>query len=248
VAVAPIRREASHRSEMTSQLLLGECCELLETDGDFIKIRCLYDGYEGWCQRSQLAVSGEALDTNMFVNTEINAVKINHSYCRVSVGTPVFDRSIRFGPYELDYSGTSRLFSTDLAFNKNNMLLVVSQYTETPYLWGGKSVFGIDCSGFVQQVFKMFDIRLPRDAYQQAEKGDTVSFLQEVQCGDVAFFDNEDGRITHTGILLNPEDIIHASGKVRVDKIDSAGIMHAITGERTHRLRIIKRFKNSGNS
>jgi cell wall-associated NlpC family hydrolase len=117
------------------------------------------------------------------------------------------------------------------------------QYLDTPYLWGGKTACGIDCSGFSQQVYKSFGIRLPRDSYQQAEMGEVVGFLVEATCGDLAFFDNDEGRITHVGIMLNNHEIIHSSGKVRIDKIDHQGIINAETGVRTHKLRIIKRYK-----
>jgi cell wall-associated NlpC family hydrolase len=109
-------------------------------------------------------------------------------------------------------------------------------------LWGGRSVFGIDCSGLTQAVYKFLNIQLLRDANQQATQGELVNFLQEARCGDLAFFDNEEGQIIHVGILLNNQEILHTSGKVRIDKIDNAGIINAETGERTQNLRIIKRY------
>jgi cell wall-associated NlpC family hydrolase len=114
-------------------------------------------------------------------------------------------------------------------------------FINTPYLWGGRSVFGADCSGFVQTAFRYLDIHLPRDAAHQALKGETVSLLQEARCGDLAFFDDPEGDIIHVGILLNEASIIHSYGKVRVDAIDNEGIVNTETGNRTHRLRIIKR-------
>jgi cell wall-associated NlpC family hydrolase len=116
------------------------------------------------------------------------------------------------------------------------------RYLNVPYLWGGKSVFGTDCSGFVQQVFKMAGIWLPRDSGDQAELGETVEFVQAARLGDLAYFDNEEGRIIHVGIMLNENTIIHSSGYVHVDRIDHAGIIHHLTGARTHKLRIIKRY------
>ena len=115
-------------------------------------------------------------------------------------------------------------------------------FLNSPYLWGGKSSFGVDCSGFTQQVFKLMGIGLPRDAYQQVSTGETVDFLQLACCGDLAFFDNENGDITHVGILLSSNSIIHASGYVRIDTIDHLGIINILTGKRTHNLRIIKRM------
>ena len=115
-------------------------------------------------------------------------------------------------------------------------------FLNTPYLWGGRSVFGADCSGFVQTVFLYLQIKLPRDATHQALEGEAVGFLQEMKCGDLAFFDDPEGNIIHVGILLSESDIIHAYGKVRVDKIDNQGIINTDTGNRTHKFRLIKRF------
>jgi cell wall-associated NlpC family hydrolase len=126
--------------------------------------------------------------------------------------------------------------------NGELILQIAMKYLNTPYLWGGRSVFGIDCSGFVQQVYRFFGIKLPRDAYQQAIEGELIGFLQESKCGDLAYFDNQEGKIIHVGILIDAETIIHASGKVRIDKIDNLGILNTDTGERSHQLRIIKRY------
>lgn len=197
VAVVPIRKEPSHRSEMTSQLLQDEIAEVLEVEKQFTRLRCVYDGYEGWCANNQLS--------------------------------------------ETENSG--EILPNAVPFNAESIHQVARKYLDVPYLWGGKSLFGIDCSGFCQQVFKQFGVKLPRDAYQQAELGEVVGFLQEVTCGDLAFFDNEEGKITHVGLMLSIHEIIHASGKVRIDKIDHQGIINSETGVRTHQLRIIKRYK-----
>ena len=115
-------------------------------------------------------------------------------------------------------------------------------FLNTAYLWGGRSIFGVDCSGFCQTVFRFIGIPLLRDAYQQASQGEAIGFLQEAKLGDLAFFDNEEGRITHVGMLLDQETIIHASGRVRIDTIDHQGIVNVDTGLCTHKLRIIKRM------
>ena len=146
------------------------------------------------------------------------------------------------GNYHIQYPSKYVLDSLQVERNKTNIEHFCFQYLNTPYLWGGKSTLGIDCSGFTQQVYKLLGIKLMRDASEQAEQGVIIDFLQEVKSGDLAFFDNEDGRITHVGILLDSETIIHASGRVRIDKIDTAGIMSSDTGDRTHHLRIIKRL------
>jgi cell wall-associated NlpC family hydrolase len=165
----------------------------------------------------------------------------NNEPLLLPVAAPVFasttfaGNTVKFGMYN------SILMARSLG-TAGTIKFVASQYLNTPYLWGGKSNYGIDCSGFTQQVFKTAGIHLLRDAYQQATQGEAVGFLQETRPGDLAFFDNDEGRITHVGIMLTTETIIHASGYVRVDGIDSQGITHSITGKRTHKLRIIKRL------
>jgi cell wall-associated NlpC family hydrolase len=130
----------------------------------------------------------------------------------------------------------------EVKINPKQIKQIAFKFLNTSYLWGGKSVFGIDCSGYAQAVYKLLNVYLPRDAWQQAEAGTAVNFLQEAQCGDLAFFDNENGKIIHVGILLNDHEIIHSSGKVRIDKIDTQGILNLETKQRTHQLRIIKRY------
>lgn len=247
VPVSPMRKEAAHRSEMVSQLLFGETAEVLEVSKAFTRLRCSYDNYEGWCQSAQLTgietaqnKSGQAILTTGWAS----AIDVNGYPMQLSLGTPLdllADGKGRFGKYAVNWQGKTLEPALGI-FEAAAIRSLCMQYLNTTYVWGGRSVFGIDCSGFVQQVFRFFNKKLPRDAYQQAAVGEVVGFLQEVQCGDLAFFDNEDGKITHVGLLLNADTIIHASGKVRIDKIDSMGIVNSDTGERTHRLRIIKRY------
>jgi gamma-D-glutamyl-L-lysine dipeptidyl-peptidase len=119
---------------------------------------------------------------------------------------------------------------------------LVLSWLNAPYQWGGRSVFGVDCSGFTQIIFRQLGIKLMRDAYQQAESGEMVNFISEGRCGDLAFFDNDDKKIVHTGILLGNDEIIHASGRVRIDKIDHYGIFNTEKNSYSHHLRMIKRY------
>ncbi len=243
VPVAPLRAEPAHRSEMVSQLLFGESCDMLETGNDFVWVKAVYDGYTGWCQRSQLADAGDAyISDSSFVAAYTGEVLINGESC-------VVPHAAHIEPGELIAGGYTILSLVENAHrpvvDDDKAALIKAyafRYLNTAYLWGGKSVFGVDCSGLVQQVFKMAGIWLPRDSADQAGQGHTVEFLQSARLGDLAFFDNDEGHITHAGIMLSNHEIIHASGYVHADPIDNAGIIHHITGARTHRLRIIKRL------
>lgn len=247
VPVSPMRKEAAHRSEMVSQLLFGETAEVLEESTGFTRLRGLYDAYEGWCQSAQVTgiESGEISGDDTVLTAEwAAAIDFNGYPMQLSLGTPLDklqDGKALFGKYAVSWQGNTINPVLSL-FEESAIRAIAMQYLNTTYVWGGRSVFGIDCSGFVQQVYRFFHKKLPRDAYQQAALGEVVGFLQEVQCGDLAFFDNEAGKITHVGLLFDAETIIHASGKVRIDRIDSMGILNSDTGERTHRLRIIKRY------
>ena len=246
VPVAPLREEAAHRSQMTSQLLFGECATILKSTKDFMQIKSLYDGYEGWCQSSQLIAVDENFTTENHkkISTDaFNTILLDNKKMILPQGSylgAMNDEYLQIGSHKFEYKGNSIGF--EKLTTKEQLFNIAEQYLNTAYLWGGKSIFGIDCSGFVQQVYKMLGIVLPRDAYQQVTIGESVGFLEEVQLGDLAFFDNAEGRITHVGIMLNPQEIIHASGKVRIDNIDNMGIVNSDTELRTHQLRIIKRI------
>ncbi|MBL7761653.1 MAG: C40 family peptidase [Sediminibacterium sp.] len=247
-AAAPLRAEAAHRSEMVSQLLFGETATVLDSTKDFVKIRCSYDGYEGWCQRSQLLeVSDEQAEAAgiQLAADFVNPMELDGTPMQIPMGASLglFQNSTaQIGPFHFAYRGVLANPAAAI-FEPGQIRQIAMGYLHTPYLWGGRSVFGIDCSGYAQQVYRFFNKSLPRDAYQQAELGEVVGFLQEAVTGDLAFFDNEEGRITHVGILLDAATIIHSSGKVRIDKIDNMGIIRSDTGERTHRLRLIKSYR-----
>ncbi|HNC29596.1 MAG TPA: C40 family peptidase, partial [Cyclobacteriaceae bacterium] len=114
-------------------------------------------------------------------------------------------------------------------------------YLNAPYLWGGKSPFGIDCSGFVQMVFKINGYKLQRDSAQQAKQGKNVSF-QDMLPGDLMFFKNKENQIVHVGIFMGDEKIIHASGKVRIDHVNEEGILHMESRVYTHSFSLARRI------
>jgi hypothetical protein len=248
VPVAPLRVEAAHKSEMVSQLLLAEAGLVLEETKDFVKLQCLYDGYEGWCHRSQLVFTDEWTNSEkaqLFITDWLNTVTINEVIAHVPMGTPVLHEvnAKRLAKeLRIDYRLIKSWNAANASPAPESIKARATQFLNTPYLWGGRSVFGIDCSGFTQMVFRFFNIPLLRDAYLQATQGEVIGFLQEAHCGDLAFFDNAEGQIIHVGILLNDHEVIHSWGHVRIDKIDNAGIINAETGSRTHQLRIIRRY------
>ncbi|SEW38442.1 NlpC/P60 family protein [Chitinophaga sp. YR573] len=245
VPVMPLRAEPAHRSEMISQVLWGENVEILLTGSDgWVKVRCQCDNYEGWATFNHLEIiEGDLFHAPYTHYTAgwINTVELNGKAMHVPYGCLVKPVTM-WGKIPVQFEETLKSVGNGGKVDENELLDRAFLFLNTAYLWGGKSVFGADCSGFTQTVFKTLGITLLRDAYQQATQGETVDFLQEVHTGDLAFFDNADGRITHVGILINDHEIIHASGKVRVDSIDNQGIINVDTGLRTHSLRIIKRY------
>lgn len=244
----PLRREAAHRSEQVSQLLFGEMYEVMEKQGNWLRIRCVYDGYEGWIDENQHRELNEK-DFNSISGAEpgvaldlvSNASSSYHSVPVLSGSSlPLFDgMNFRMGKEKFIYNGQA--IQSD-ARNPALFERVAMRYLNAPYLWGGRSPFGIDCSGFTQIIFKFMGIKLLRDAWQQAEQGSPVNFIEESRPGDLAFFHNQEGKIIHTGILLKDRTIIHASGRVRIDKIDHFGIHNSETKKYSHQLKSIKRF------
>lgn len=248
VPVAPVRLEPDHRAEMVSQLIFGECCiiTIVEKNG-WVKIVNKLDAYTGWCQQSHFQEIDDTqyyVEENDFTGEWVNQVDYNGHQMWVPFGsslTAMKNGNVFWRRNTVHYSG--KVWNPVTAKRDAKTIKQLAfKFLNSPYLWGGKSVFGVDCSGFTQSVYKMLNIHLFRDSQQQATQGELVAFLQQAHCGDLAFFDDEEGRIIHVGMLLNANEIIHSAGKVRVDKIDNEGIVHAETGQRTQKLRIIRRY------
>jgi len=248
VPVSPLRANPSHKAEMVSQQLFGEKSYLIEKGEDnWTKIKLKYDTYEGWVQQSHLV----SIDEEQYTKTDkeltadwVNEIDYNGHLMNVPMGCSLsaFQNGVAFWRKNSVHFKGKIWNPEEVKITPKLIKQIAFKFLNTSYLWGGKSVFGIDCSGFSQMVYKFLNKQLPRDAWQQAEGGEIVNFLQEAHCGDLAFFDNDEGRIIHVGLLLNENEIIHAAGKVRLDKIDSNGILNMETKQRTHQLRIIKRY------
>lgn len=234
---------------MVTQLLFGETMEVISKDGNWRKIRSTFDDYTGWVDKKQI----HPLEDAEYAVLENQPVQMSTDLVQIALRAKTEMLPVLIGSVLRGYNGKSfSIAGLDYEFEGNVVTLEHKQpsmimqqsymFLNAPYLWGGRSPFGIDCSGFTQLVFKLCGIRLKRDAYQQAEQGEVVNLLDESLTGDLAFFDNADGKIIHVGIILPGHQIIHASGKVRIDRIDHQGIFNRETGSYSHNLRLIKRF------
>lgn len=250
LSTVAIRNSASHKSEMISQLLYGELAEILERKGrQWVKVRCAHDNLVGWVATNQLEwitpSEFEVYQDNFaFVLDVFQALGIEDTFLPLTIGArlPNFD-GLRFaiGEKTFNYSGQA-VFPKDLLQGPEIIQKIARKFLNAPYLWGGRSPFGVDSPGLVQVVFGIAGIALPREAFQQVEKGENVDFAEQSRAADVAFFQNQKGRITHTGIVLPEGKVIHAFGKVRIDTLDHYGIFSKEKGGYTHKLRIIKRL------
>ncbi len=253
LSLIPLRAEPSHRSEMTSQILFGDCFEILDEQKSWSLIRLAHDNYEGWVDTKQVTSINFELYKEITHHTQAISDLSSHGILmrlghdemlHILPGStlPLLQEDGLFTIDETDYMFLGLSINPDARNIIKEIEEVSRFYINTPYLWGGRSMFGIDCSGFTQMVYKHFGIKIPRDASQQVGEGKTIDFLQKSLPGDLAFFDGEDGKIIHVGILLNDSEIIHSSGKVKVDKIDENGIFSLEDQKYTHNLRIIKRI------
>ncbi len=246
-----MRAEPSHRSEMVSQILFGEIFQLLEKQGGWVKVRMHFDSYEGWIdERCFEPVENGFLESYLeTAQTFVDDYSVFVTDYAENVSFPVFRGSLlplfkngifHLGERAFECNESYPTIPPSLQIGK--IIPYAMEYLGTPYLWGGRSPVGIDCSGLVQMVFCQCGAGLPRDAYQQAELGTTISFVDECVAGDLLFFDNAEGKITHVGIATGTGEIIHASGWVRKDLIDHQGIFNRQLNTYTHNLRLIKRL------
>ena len=251
LSVVPVRSEPADTSEIVSQLLFGELFQIAETRNSWSKIIMAYDNYEGWVDKKQCCLLTEDDFQKLHNNTKtvvtdtlaiISDKTLGLSY-PVVIGSSLpglNEKKLPIAGHEYFFDGNYAEFSVmpDAGLITGYAL----KFLNAPYLWGGRSPFGIDCSGFTQVVMKLCGIALLRDAAQQALQGSAVDFVEEALPGDLAFFENAENRFIHTGIILSGQKIIHASGRVRIDDIDHEGIFNKYLGAYSHKLRCIRRF------
>lgn len=248
--MAPVRSGSSHSSEMVSQLLFGELVEVLEAKGrQWLKVRCAHDNFVGWVAGNQLKAitpsEFEHFRQHYAYSLELYHPLMAEDFCMpVVMGArfPGFD-GMRFRLEEtfFTFSGQA-VFPENIEAAPEFILKIARRYLNAPFLWGGRSPMGVDAPGLVQMAFQLAGVALPRDAAQQIYLGEPVGFIEQAQPGDVAFFENRAGRISHCGILLSDNEILHAFGSVRVDSLDHYGIFNKSLGRYTHSLRLVKRL------
>ena len=246
LAIVPVRAEASDRSEQVSQLLFGEHFKILEIQPKWVQIEIAFDKYIGWIDSKQFQTINETDYNYLNSTTEVLCADLieyisnpKSNLIPIPLGSSLaFLENEDINVDKFTFEGV-RICGIK---EKSALIKTAFMYLNAPYLWGGKSPFGIDCSGFTQMVYKLNGFQLFRDASQQANQGEPLSFIEESEPGDLAFFDNEVGKIIHVGILMENNYIIHASGKVRIDRLDHLGIYNAELNRHTHKLRVIKKI------
>jgi hypothetical protein len=242
VAISPLRAEASDRAEMVSQCLFGEPLECVALENQWVKVRTFFDNYEGWMDVKHM----HSLRDKAF-NRWLDGLTTEHQLVRM-LETPLGPMRIvrgSFVPSEIqpnfkigDHEYT---WLDEEVSGLDNAITYAKSYLNTPYLWGGKSPFGIDCSGLMQVVHRLVEVNLPRDAYQQQEVGLDVKWGEQ-QAGDLVFFQNDSGKVHHVGLLIEKNKLIHASGFVRIDTFIEAGILRETDNVLSHRFHSIKRL------
>ncbi len=240
LSIVPLRDEPTDTSELVSQVVYGEIFKILEQRKNWSKIRLAFDSYEGWIDNKQYFEITEELYKSLNKESPklsidlVEFIEDNNNQLH-----PILLGSTLNGLSHLNHKHEGNCITGKKA--KDNLIQTAFLYLNTPYLWGGKTPFGIDCSGLTQMVYKLNGYKLLRDASQQATQGAPLSFIEESEPGDLAFFDNNEGIITHVGIIMKDNYIIHAHGKVRIDRLDHSGIYNVDKKTHTHKLRVIKK-------
>lgn len=236
-----MRAEPKDTSELVSQVIYGESFKIIEQRANWSLIKLSFDNYKGWIDNKQLVEISETVydstisEANIYSSDLIEFIQINNKgLLTIPFGSNL--NSIKLFDHSFDGNTTKTIQP------KENLVKTSLLFINSPYLWGGRTPFGIDCSGFTQIIYKINGYKIDRDAKDQVNLGVSLSFIEESEPGDLAFFDNKEGDIVHVGIIMEDNHIIHAHGQVRIDRLDQTGIYNVDTKKHTHKLRVIKKI------
>jgi gamma-D-glutamyl-L-lysine dipeptidyl-peptidase len=241
----PLRSGPSHRSEMLSQILFGEKYTIVDKSGNWMKIEALFDKYTGWIDMDHLQHSlAEGSSRGHVLNRALLCYKNDKTKMVLEAGCEVFNPDFEDKMFFVGKNiyTTGNDFSNSYISTNDSLPDTALKFINSPYNWGGRVPSGIDCSGLTQLVYKIHGMTIPRNSGEQVEVGKNVEFIDDAQPGDLVFFDNERGRISHVGMVFSRGLVIHASGRVRIDTIDHQGIYKKEIGGYSHHLRKIKRI------
>ena len=241
----PLRSGPSHRSEMLTQVLFGEKYTIIDHAGHWYKIETKFDNYPGWIDSDHLQHSpAEGSSCGHVLNRSLLCFKNDKTKLVLEAGCDIYSPDFEDKTFTVGKNTytTIKEFTSQYITTNDSLADTAMKFINSPYIWGGRIPSGIDCSGFTQLVYKIHGKPIPRNSFQQAEVGTAVNFIDETIPGDLVFFDDEQGRISHVGMIISKGLVIHGSGRVRIDTIDHQGIFKQETGKYSHRLRMIKRI------
>lgn len=241
----PLRSAPTHKSEMLSQILFGEKYTIVDISGSWQKIRTSFDDYEGWIDVDHLQYSvDEGISCGHVLNRSLLCYKNDKTKIILEAGCEIFNPDFEDKVFSIGRNiyNTSPDFGRNYISTNDSLSDIAMKFINSPYIWGGRIPSGLDCSGLTQLAYKIFNIPIPRDASVQSAEGKMIDFIDEAIPGDLAFFDNGRGKISHVGMVLSKGLIIHASGRVRIDSIDHQGIYKNEINGYSHILRTIRRI------
>lgn len=241
----PLRSGPSHKAEMLSQVLFGEKYNVLDRSGKWIKIETLFDKYTGWIDLDHLQQSADEDNfTGSVLNKSLLCFKNDKTKIVLEAGCEVYNPDFTDNRFVIGKNiyFTCTEFNNSYISTNDSLPETALKFINSPYIWGGRIPSGIDCSGLTQLTYKINGIPVPRDSWQQAEAGRNIDFIDESEPGDLVFFDDDRGKITHVGMIFSKGLVIHASGRVRIDAIDHQGIFKPEIGGYSHKLRTIRRI------